>query len=142
MIRVVLDANQFASALIKPGSNPALILDCLRGNLFQLVISESIVAEIKRILLYPKLKNIHGLEKEEIDVLFDNLTAFALFTPEQLNLRVVAEDASDDKYVNCALEGNAAYLITGDHHLLNLEMAGNTKIITPKDFLNLLSVLL
>ena len=45
-----------AIALIKPGSNPARILDCLKDNMFQLVISESIIGEIKRILLYPKLK--------------------------------------------------------------------------------------
>ena len=73
MIRAVLDANQFASALIKPGSNPARILDCLTDNMFQLVISESIIEEIKRILLYPKLKKIHGLEKEEIDLFFEAL---------------------------------------------------------------------
>lgn len=67
MIRAVLDANQFASALIKPDSNPAKVLNCLKDNLFQLVISASIVEEIKRILLYPKLRKIHGLEAEEIE---------------------------------------------------------------------------
>ena len=35
MIRAVLDVNQFASALIRPGSNPARILDCLKDNMFQ-----------------------------------------------------------------------------------------------------------
>jgi predicted nucleic acid-binding protein len=39
------------------------------------------------------------------------------------------------------LEGSADYLVTGDHHLLNLERVGNTKTIAPKDFLDLLSVL-
>ena len=59
MIRAVLDANQFASALIRPGSNPARILDCLKDNMFQLVISESIVEGINIITA-----------KEFLDLLF------------------------------------------------------------------------
>jgi len=138
MIRVVLDANQFASALIKPGSNPAKVLDCLKDNMFQLVISASVIDEIKRILLYPKLKKIHGLGTEEIDSFFDDLSAFALFTPEELKLSAVPGDSDDDKYVVCAIEGKAEYIISGDHHLLDLGNWEGVKIVTPKEFLELL----
>jgi predicted nucleic acid-binding protein len=36
MIKIVLDANQFVSALLKPASNPARILDLVRsGKVFK-----------------------------------------------------------------------------------------------------------
>lgn len=138
MIRAVLDANQFASALIKPGSNPAKVLDCLRENMFQLVISASIIDEIKRILLYPKLKKIHGLEAEEIDTFLDDLAAFAFITPEELKFTAVPGDPSDDKFLICAVEGKAEYIISGDHHLLDLGNWEGIIIITPREFLELL----
>jgi len=138
MIRAVIDANQFASALIKPGSNPAKVLDCLKDNKFQLVISESIVEEIKRILLYPKLKKIHGLEAEEIETFLDDLAAFAFFTPEELELTAIPEDPSDDKYIICAIEGNAEYIISGDNHLISLGNWEGIRVITARDFLDLL----
>jgi hypothetical protein len=138
MIRAVLDANQFDSALIKPDSNPARILDCLKDNMFQLVISESIIEEIKRILLYPKLKKIHGLEKEETDLFFEDLIVFAYFTPEKLRLEAISKDPSDNKYLICAVEGKADYIISGDHHLLNLGIWEGINIITSKEFLDLL----
>jgi hypothetical protein len=103
-----------------------------------LVVSESIVEEIKRILLYPKLKKIHGLEKEEIDFFFDDLIAFAYFTPEELKLEAVPNDPSDNKYLVCAVEGKADYIISGDHHLLALGIWEGINIITAKEFLDLL----
>jgi len=139
VIRAVLDANQFASALLKPGSNPARILDSLKDNKFQLIISESIVNEIKRILLYPKLKKIHGLEAGEIEAFLDDLAAFAFFTPEELEVTVVPEDPSDNKYFICAAEGEAGYLVSGDNHLLRLGSWQSIKVITARDFLELLA---
>jgi hypothetical protein len=103
-----------------------------------LVVSESIVEEIKRILLYSKLKKIHGLEKEEIDLFFDDLIAFAYFTPEELKLEAVPNDPSDNKYLVCAVEGKADYIISGDHHLLALGIWEGINIITAKEFLDLL----
>jgi len=88
--------------------------------------------------LYPKLRRIHGWGTEEIDSFFEDLCAFALFTPEELKLSAVPGDPDDDKYVACAIEGKAEYIITGDHHLLDLENREGINIITPKEFLEIL----
>jgi predicted nucleic acid-binding protein len=86
-------------------------------------------------LQYPKLNRIHGLSIEEIENFLEDLTAFAFFTPEELTLTVISEDPSDDKYLVCATEGNAEYIISGDSHLLQLGNWEGIKVITAKDFL-------
>jgi len=50
MIRAVLDANVFASAVINPAGLPARILGARRGDQFPLVLSEAILNEIGQVL--------------------------------------------------------------------------------------------
>lgn len=88
--------------------------------------------------LYPKLKKIHGLEAEEIETFLDDLAAFAFFTPEGLELTVVPADPGDDKYIICAIEGKAEYIISGDNHLISLGNWEGIRVITARDFLDLL----
>ena len=48
---------------------------------------------------------------------------------------IVRQDASDDKFLDCAVAGEVDYIVTGDNHLLNLEQYSGIPIITPKQFL-------
>ena len=58
-MKIVIDANLFASGLIKPDSNPGRILDLIERNQVELILSPPIIREIKRILLYPRLQKYH-----------------------------------------------------------------------------------
>lgn len=49
----------------------------------------------------------------------------------------VKEDPEDNKFLECALEGKADYLITSDRHLLELGEFAQTKIRKPTQFLKL-----
>lgn len=44
-------------------------------------------------------------------------------------------DEDDNRVLECALEGNAAYIVTGDRHLLNLAPIEGLEILTPGAFL-------
>jgi len=57
-MRVVLDANQFISAVLVPVGHPAQILQAWRGRRFDLVLSPSIIAEIRQVL--SRFKNSGG----------------------------------------------------------------------------------
>lgn len=50
---------------------------------------------------------------------------------------MVKEDSEDNKFLECALEGKADYLITSDRHLLELGEFAQTKICKPTQFLKL-----
>lgn len=120
-MKIVVDANLFASALIKPKSNPGRILDLVKQNQVELILSPAIIREIKRILLYPKLQKYHRKTAQEIDAYFEDI--------------LIKADPSDNKYLACADEGEADYIISGDHHLLDIETYRGIKILKAKSFL-------
>jgi len=76
-VKIVVDANLFASGLIKPKSNPGKILDLIKKNQVEVILSPDIIKEIKRILLYPKIQKYHLKTPEEIDAYFEDIFIFA-----------------------------------------------------------------
>lgn len=66
MIRVVLDANVVASALINPQGMPAQVFDAWRAERFQVVLSPAILEEIGRVLRYPKIAAYHRWSEERL----------------------------------------------------------------------------
>lgn len=50
----------------------------------------------------------------------------------------VCEDPDDDKYIAAALEGRAAFIVTGDRGFLALKEHEGIRIVTPREFLDLL----
>ncbi len=55
------------------------------------------------------------------------------------NLHVVASDADDDMFIECALVAGASMIVSGDHHLLDIEEYQETRIVTPRAFLEWLA---
>ena len=139
MLRAVLDANVFASALVKPAGPPGRILQLLFADrTFEVVLSESILIELRRCLEYPKLRKFIRLTDEEIDrwLLALELTA-DMVTPSR-EVRAISDDPDDDHLLAAALEGRAAFLVTGDRHVLALGEYEGVRIVTPAAFLKIL----
>ena len=55
-----------------------------------------------------------------------------------MRVNVIKRDLSDNKFLEAALEAKADFIITGDHHLLELREFRGVKILSPSDFLKLL----
>ena len=49
---------------------------------------------------------------------------------------IIKDDPSDNKYLACAYEGEADYMVSGDHHLLNIEAYEEIEILKVKTFLS------
>jgi hypothetical protein len=135
MIRVVIDANQFVSALLKPESNPAKVIKLVQEGKIQLVMSSGIIDEIRAVLLYPKIMKRHRRSPEQINVFLKKLLKVAVITHSEPKLDVIKEDHSDNKYLECAVEGKADYIISGDKHLTDLKFFRGVKIVGPALFL-------
>jgi uncharacterized protein len=59
VLRVVLDANVYISALLRPEGPPGQIIErFLRDGAFAIVLSPAIVEEILRALAYPRLRRL------------------------------------------------------------------------------------
>ncbi|MBI3360719.1 MAG: putative toxin-antitoxin system toxin component, PIN family [Chloroflexi bacterium] len=46
----------------------------------------------------------------------------------------VVADPDDNVVIACAVTGKADYIVTGDHHLLDLNEYAGVKIMTPRAF--------
>ena len=119
-MKIVIDANLFASGLIKPKSNPGTILGLVKENKLELIASPAIIKEIKRILLYPKIQKYHHKTIQEIDAYFDDILMFAWIVEGTEMVDLIKDGPTDNKYLACAYEGEADYMVSGDHHLLDV----------------------
>ncbi len=138
MLKVVLDTNIFVSALINPHGKPAQILDYVFENRIRLFVSPSIVEELERVLGYPKLVNRHRLEGEDLKEFVSCLLSITALVKEGPVIEVILDDPSDNKYLSCATNAKADFIISVDAHLLNLKEYEGIWIITPAQLLEVL----
>ncbi|MDZ4184666.1 MAG: putative toxin-antitoxin system toxin component, PIN family [Desulfuromonadales bacterium] len=139
MIRIVIDTNLFISALLKPGSNPDMILRSVKSENVLLLMSVAICHEISRVLTYPKIRKRLTASDQELEDFVNLLSSVAIITPGTLDLPFLDADPDDTKYLVCAVEGHADYIVSGDHHLTDLVIYRGIRIVTPVDFLQILS---
>ena len=135
MIRAVLETNVFVSALLSPKGLPSKILAAWRAERFHLVTSPAILEEIGRVLQYPKIALRHRWPQERIRLFMEDLAHLAILTPGERTLDVIAEDPSDNRYLECAVEGDADYIVSADQHLLQLAAYEKIRVLTPSEFL-------
>jgi len=138
IIRIVLDANVYASALMKSEGLPAYTLKAiLEDPKYELVLSQDILDEIQRILNYPKVrKRIHHTE-QELNAWLDALyTISYIARPLHQYPSLVPDDPDDEIYLIAAIESRAKYIISGDKHLLNIQKFEGIKIVSAREFLD------
>jgi len=137
-MRVVLDTNTFISRYLSPAGTPARIFHYWEQGAFTLVISEPIRTEIERVFSYPRINKRLRLSDKEIAGIVTGFATFGeLVTPEQ-RLHVVEADPDDDMFIECAVEGKADYLVSGDPHLTDIKEYEGIHILTPAQFVQVL----
>lgn len=138
MIRVVLDANQFVSALLKPNSNSGQILSLISKDKISLLASDEVIAEITAVLLYPKIIKRIGRSPEYLKALMEKIWSVAIITEGKIKVDIINDDPSDNKYLTCAIEGKADFIISGDRHLKDIRSFKGIKIVDPASFLEII----
>jgi hypothetical protein len=138
-MNVVLDANIYVSALITAGGNPAQILTRWQEGEIDVVVSAEIIEEIRRVTSYPKLWERYRSVRENRDELIERLREIAIVVEPSRTLSAVLQDESDNRYVECAIEGRAEYIVTGDPHLLDIREYQGVEILSPAALLAVLA---
>jgi predicted nucleic acid-binding protein len=96
MLKVILDGNVFARALINPHGKLSEILDDVFENRVRLFASLSIIEKLEQVLSYPKLIDRHGLEKKE------NWLGYSLSAPNGNTQGAVVKVATTvDSFASC-----------------------------------------
>jgi putative PIN family toxin of toxin-antitoxin system len=130
MKRVVLDTNVTISAFFWRGYSRT-VYDLAREGKIMLLSSIQIEAEFIKVLAYPKF----GLTPTEILPIVNNLRRHAHFIEVKSKVDVIKEDPTDNIFLECAQDGKADYIISGDHHLLSISNYKGIQILRAKDFL-------
>lgn len=55
-------------------------------------------------------------------------------------IKVIEKDPPDNRYLECAREGQASYIVTGDKHLLEIKEHEGIVILPPAGFLALMEL--
>jgi putative PIN family toxin of toxin-antitoxin system len=139
MLKVVLDTNIFVSSLLSKAGSPAMVIDTWRAGQYLLVISPSIISEIKRVVETPEIRKNYGLSHNEIERLILLLEKDAIVVP---GLSAVAgaipKDPADEMFLAAALDAKADLIVSGDRHLLDLGEYKDIPIFTVRQFLEFL----
>jgi len=133
--KVVLDTNVLISSLLKAESKAREIYRLVLRREIELYTSVDLINELSRVLEYPKF----GFKELEKQAFLKNLTRVAIILVNPgLKINVIEEDPPDNKFLECAVEAKADYLISGDNkHLLPLKNFQGTEIVSPSEFLEL-----
>ncbi len=132
-MRAVLDANVLIAALVSPNGAPAQIISRWLAGEFELVISESVLAELERALAYPKLRA--RISSEEAAEFVSFLQDTGVYAPDPPTPPRRSRDPGDD-YLLALAETEKAIVVSGDQHLL--ELADRFPVRSPRDFLEAL----
>jgi uncharacterized protein len=139
VLRAVLDANVYVSAAIRPEGPPGQIIErFLRDSPFEIVLSPPIIAETLRALAYPRVRK-HLRAEIDASAWFEAIVVLADLVPGEYALDGVSDDPDDDKYVAAALESRATFVVTGDPDLLEVREHAGVRIVSPRQFLDVLA---
>lgn len=118
-MRIVLDPNILARATPGPDSLSRELVRRASRTPHALVISQFILAELSRVLGYPRLRRTHGLDDEGIRQHVGDIQAAAAFVdpPSGIEAGIVAHDPDDNPIVAAAIAGQAEIICTLDRHL-------------------------
>jgi putative PIN family toxin of toxin-antitoxin system len=132
MFRVVLDPGVLIAAVLSPKGAPAELLRRWLAGDYELVVSDKLLAELKRVLLRSKFrKYLSEAEAVEYVDLFHRL---ATAVPDPPEVHGLTPDPGDDYLVNLARAAKINFLVSGDPHLTDLSDPW-PPVLTPRAFL-------
>ena len=134
-IRAALDTNLFVSGLFSSYGSVAKLQQLWLSSAFELVVSEEILEEIGETLQKTHIQKHLRLKPEEIVGILELIREKAfIVTKDQYKTDRIVEDPDDNKFLGCALEAKATYVVSGDSHLLSLKHFHGIQIIDAATF--------
>lgn len=131
----VVDTNVVVAGLVTGSSRSpvALVVDAMLSGTLVFLLSPALLDEYRSVLSRPKLVKLHGLTETQLDPLFAELTANAIWREPKPGSP--APDRGDDHLWALLSAYSGSILITGDRLLLE-NPPKQRSVISPGAWLN------
>lgn len=133
-ILAVFDSNILVRIALAKTNAVKQLWQAAQTGQYRLLISESIFAELDRVLRYPRIREKYKLTDATISEFLDSLRRVAFITEDLYEVSRVQADETDNVFLACALEGNADYVVSEDPHLRDIKDYQGVQIIGLTDF--------
>lgn len=112
----MVDTNVWVSAVLNPTGPPAAVLNAFANGEFEVVTSEPLLAELRRVLNRPRLVRRYQITASDADelVALIRMRAEIVVPPGILRL---CRDPDDDAVIETAVVGRADLVVTRDDDL-------------------------
>ncbi len=134
VLKAVIDTSVMVSVAFPKGELARELRDMIADGAFTLVTSNEIMAELYRVLHYPRILKQFNASKDDTDEFIGMVVEHALLTKAKYGLRKIAADPSDDMFLACAMEAKADFIVSRDPHLRNLKQFHGIRIIDVREF--------
>jgi uncharacterized protein len=132
MLKVVLDTNIVVSALLKPDSLPEFVISLILEKKMTLCLSEPIFTEYQEVLAR---KKFISLNPKRVAQFLTRLKSQAKWFIPKISVDIIETDPEDNKFLECAQEAKADFLITGNTKHFPFPKFARTRIVSPSEFL-------
>ena len=130
---VIVDTNVVVAGLLtKHDASPvARILDGMLAAAFPFVVSEALLAEYRKVLVWPNLRKLHGLTVAEVEAILTDLAQHAIVLAPVAG--PPAPDPGDQLLWGLLAAKADLLLVTGDKLLLR-DSGMHGRVIAPQAF--------
>jgi len=129
----VLDTNVLISGILWRGVPFQLLRWAEEGRL-SIYSSLDIMAEVYRVLHYPKFQKYIDKKRTSPGELFDKIESLCTIVHVDQSVSGVCPDADDEKFLACALAAGVEILVSGDRHLLSMNQYQSIRILAARTF--------
>lgn len=129
-MKVVFDTNIFISALVISGGQAEKAIRRITEGKDTLLISKPIIGEILSVL-----SNKFSRDSEALSRVAVFLSDLATIVNPAKRINVLTDEA-DNRVIECAVDGRADAIVTGDKEMLDLKEYLSIRIISLKEYLS------
>jgi putative PIN family toxin of toxin-antitoxin system len=129
-MRVVFDSNVLLAALLFPGGRAETAVANILDGVDDLLISRPIIQEVLSVLA-----SKFSRDKEELSRVAVVLGEMGEIVEPSCRLSVFRDDP-DNRILECAVEGRAEVIVTGDKAMLAVGKYEGVRLITLADYLD------
>jgi putative PIN family toxin of toxin-antitoxin system len=134
-LRAVIDTNLFISGLFAKDSVSAQLQNLWIDQAFELVTSVEIIKEVSRVLSYPRIKERFKPKEDNVRRFFRLIFRKAIISKDIYQTDKIVDDPTDNKFLACALEKKADYIVSRDPHIRNLKHFHGIQIVDATTFI-------